>query len=192
MKAHWLWIEYLKTTDPTTWTAEVCADFISCLNSETASWITANRALFNGPKGAPLPRLYTGQPLSDHQVALVIDVTAADDPITQRVLSYVYGIRDELSLKKSNKWESRRAKYTFTSRCDTDALEIALYAWQHRQIKPLWKVGELLVNRFPIAVRVKLHTDGLERRKVLSDITTRYIKRAETTRAAVIRGSFPV
>lgn len=213
LKAYRLWIEYLKEAPPHTWSDEVRIDFSGCHSHATDSkefekWIweaNYNRGLFFDSNKA-LPTVIADdladKPLDAKQITLVINITATDDDITSGVLAYVNCYREEQGWNRPGRgrpeFKAEPAKYELAMRPDVEALEITLDAY--RLIKkhvgdknwPKWRIGEEIVRKHRIGVKLRLKSPGPDREKELHDLVTRYEERAIRVIESVKNGVFPV
>jgi hypothetical protein len=212
LKIYRLWIDFLKEAPPESWSEEVRIDFAGCDTHPTDSkeferWLWEadyhHGLFFDANKAIPtvIHPSAVDKPLDDKQITLVINIADPDDHITEGVLAYVNLFREEMDLKKlkpgRREFKPDPAKYPLAMRPDIDALEIALDA--HRLIKehagdenwPLWKIGEELAKRYPIATKVKLKSAGPDREKELGDLAFRYEERALRVIEGVKVGTFP-
>jgi hypothetical protein len=190
-RSYVLWVQYLQTTDPATWTEAVKRDYGSCIGHDAAKWASANRArLWNGKKGARLPHLYRQQELLPTQLAVVVDVAASDGPIFNRLASLIAAHRDDCGITvKSGRtsWTPRRGKWQLSKAVEDSAL-IALDAWQERNKgKKLADVGLAIAKQHGVAKTAARDGDTKE----LSTVASKYLRIAQAIRAAVVEGRFP-
>jgi hypothetical protein len=204
-----LWLEYLRVVPIDRWSEQVRADFEGCFAAPSIDqWIfEANyeRGLFYD-SGAVVPSVVetdqAGEYKAGQQIALTINITAADDDITSGVLAYVNLHREAVGWSKQKgrpPFTPEPAKYQLASRPDVEALSTTLAAYQlikanESGAKPeaLWELAITLQKTHDIGYRWKNASDGADKRSALSNIMSRYRVRAEQLLDGVARGVFPV
>jgi hypothetical protein len=221
VRAYELWYEYLKETDPDTWSDEVRRDFGGVLTSKSfEEWFSAEIRfkLFPvyGLKEEDLPvRNLSGKKdeawISDWLHRMDDLDEEADDPSKYTVLvinrNYPRAMLMEkieriLSRKQPKKkagrpeWQAPFSKYTFARRPDISSLEIALAAYQIKKRGiPNWQVGNELAKSFPILqeqrIRGEHDPDEIAKKKALESAASRYLKSAAAVQAGVVCGIFP-
>lgn len=192
------WVKFLQLSDRSTWTPEVAADFSSALGSDPEQWAIANRQLWSGPLKPTRPMYYRDgtEQLPEHLV-VVIDVTAPDDKIRQRLDTLIRLHREEIGFERTAgrpRWEQRHGKWRLAARPNIEVLAAAHHAWvlrQENEGEPLWKLGEVLARSHTLATKVRLAPDSVDRRKRLSQLFSRYWGIAQENVRSVAGGVFP-
>jgi len=167
MKPYELWYEFLKRTDPSTWSEEVKRDFGGVLTTDFFDWFFEVRPELFWPHGpvsddkwrrnAPFISLWKGENIEDinrdtHSI-LVIDRSqphsVLEEKFKQHLQIYARGPRDvsgdsDVTGPKQRKrgastWEESNALYPFKKRPNIAALEQVLYVHDLQRDHPTWK-----------------------------------------------------
>lgn len=221
IQAYQLWYEYLKETNPDTWSDEVRKDFGGVLEASSfEEWFSVETRMTLFPVYGLKHENLPVRPLSGtkdetwicdwlHRMDHLDD--EADDPsnFTVLVINLDYPraflmekIERQLIRKQPKKitgrpeWKAPLSKYTFACRPDISSLEIALAAYRLKKSAiPNWQIGNELTKAFPILQEQRIRGDKdpsiTAKKKVLESAVSRYLKAAERVLAGVVKGIFP-
>ena len=213
INAFWLWYEYLKRTDPNTWSEEVRKDFEGVLTKDSFNewWgadvrlklfakynlrMTENpvRVLRRNEKGDDINR--------DTHIALVIDISQPKDVLMKKISSRLALAQGQIKSGRP-KWAPSKAKYPFAKKPDVVALKITLDIYDIKKNNPdwpNWRVGQeaQLIHEAtnPILRKQMIKENDtpaeiVAKKKILGEVTARYLKRAEALLINVTKGIFP-
>ena len=167
MEPYRLWCEFLKRTEPSTWSEEVKRDFGGVFTTDFLHWfIDVRPELFfpHGPvsndnwrKRAPFIALWKSENIDDvnrdtHSI-LVIDRSqphsVLEEKFKRHLQTYAKGAReasgdsDDIGPKQRKRgatpWTKSHAKYPFAKRPDVEALQHVLYVHDLQRDNPTWK-----------------------------------------------------
>jgi GTPase SAR1 family protein len=207
-----LWYEYLREASPETWSDKVRKDFGGVLTSNFEDWIDEVRFdLFAnyGMKSDALPVRAMREPKGadkinfDTHLVLVIDISKPISFLMPRIESRLR-VNSSANIKAGRtKWEPTLAKYPFASRPDVAALKTTLLMYVTKKENPEWpnwKVGEYVQSKVeatnPILMKHKIKEGDtqaikISKKKMLEQVTTRYLKNANALITNVAIGIFP-
>lgn len=210
--AYELWYDFLNETDPDTWSEKTRKDFSGVLTMNFDDWFREVKFnLFTNydmkMDRLPVHSLREGASTDkidfDTHLVLVIDLSCPASFLMERVESRIKtALLDERKAGRPE-WKPTLAKYPFCSRPDVAALRTTLHMHKTKKANPNWpnwKVGQdvqqLVEASQPILRKHKLQ-DGDQpavmtaKKKMLEQVTTRYLKNASALLNNVAQGIFP-
>lgn len=211
-EAYGLWYEYLKRTDPDSWSEDVQKDFGDVKTMNFDDWF--NEVKFDlfanyGMKFDALTVRAMREPEGadkinfDTHLVLIIDRSLPISFLMPRIESRVR-INSLANIKAGRtKWKPTSAKYPFASRPDIAALKTTLLMYDTKKANPdwpNWKVGQAVQSivevTTPILRKHKLKSkDAIgeitTKKKMLTQVTARYLKNADALLSNVTQGIFP-
>jgi hypothetical protein len=207
-EAYELWYEYLKRTNPTTWSVDVRKDFGGVLLSSCDDWfreVQFDLFAIYGMQFDKLPVRVMRDPKGaanvnfDTHLVLIIDLSRPVSFLMPRIQSKIEIELSEEGKAGRPKWKQSLAKYPFARRPDPEALRICLDVHDAKRDHPdwtLWKIGSYIQTLHPILLEQKLKNTDTDaertaKQKVLTATMGRYLARAEKIKAGVVNGIFP-